>query len=171
MEEGSLRCDANVSVRRRGATALGTRAEIKNLNSFPKCGPLHRARDRSTGGGDRVRRCRGAGNAPLGRRQGRDGFDALQGKRRTTIAIFPSPTFPPLRVTPEWVEAVRRSLPEMPAGKKRRFVDDYALPDYDAGVLTQSRAVADYYEAVASESGDPKAASNWGHERGPPEAQ
>jgi aspartyl-tRNA(Asn)/glutamyl-tRNA(Gln) amidotransferase subunit B len=74
---------------------------------------------------------------------------------------FPEPDLPPLLVTPEWTEEVRRSLPELPAEKRRRFVDQHGLPDYDAGVLTQSRGVADYFESVAREIGDAKAASNW----------
>src|SRR5207253_8736009 len=74
---------------------------------------------------------------------------------------FPEPDLLPLVVEPAWVEEVRAALPEMPAEKRRRFVAEYGLPDYDAGVLTLSRNVADYYEAVARESGNAKAASNW----------
>jgi len=74
---------------------------------------------------------------------------------------FPEPDLPPLVVTREWIEEVRRSLPELPAEKRRRFVAEYGIPDYDAGVLTLSREVADYYETVARQSGSPKAASNW----------
>jgi aspartyl-tRNA(Asn)/glutamyl-tRNA(Gln) amidotransferase subunit B len=74
---------------------------------------------------------------------------------------FPEPDLPPLLVGAAWVEEVRTSLPELPADKRRRFVAEYGLPDYDAGVLTLSREVADYYEAVARESGNAKAASNW----------
>ncbi len=74
---------------------------------------------------------------------------------------FPEPDLPPLVVTPEWVEEVRASLPELPAQKRQRFAAEYALPDYDAGVLTAERAVADYFESVARASGNAKAASNW----------
>ena len=74
---------------------------------------------------------------------------------------FPEPDLPPLVVSADWVEEVRRSLPELPAERRRRFVRAFALPAYDADVLTQDRAVADYFEAVAGESGNPKAASNW----------
>jgi len=74
---------------------------------------------------------------------------------------FPEPDLPPLVVTREWIEEARRSLPELPADKRRRFVSEYALPDYDAGVLTLTREVADYYEAVAKASGNAKIASNW----------
>jgi aspartyl-tRNA(Asn)/glutamyl-tRNA(Gln) amidotransferase subunit B len=74
---------------------------------------------------------------------------------------FPEPDLPPLVVRPEWLAEVRRALPELPAQKRARFAAEYALPEYDAGVLTFSRAVADYFEAVARESANPKAASNW----------
>jgi aspartyl-tRNA(Asn)/glutamyl-tRNA(Gln) amidotransferase subunit B len=74
---------------------------------------------------------------------------------------FPEPDLPPLVVGPDWIEEARASLPELPPQKRRRFVGSYGLPEYDAGVLTQEPAVADYFEAVARESGHPKAASNW----------
>ena len=160
MEEGSLRCDANVSVRRRGATALGTRSEIKNLNSFRNVArsiehEIARQVAVIESGGAVVQETR-LWDADRGETA------SMRSKEEShDYRYFPEPDLPPLRITAEWIQDVRRSLPEMPADKKRRFVDDYALPDYDAGVLTQSRAVADYYEAVAGESGDPKAASNW----------
>jgi aspartyl-tRNA(Asn)/glutamyl-tRNA(Gln) amidotransferase subunit B len=74
---------------------------------------------------------------------------------------FPEPDLPPLHVATEWIDEVRRSLPELPADRRRRFAQEYSLPLYDADVLTQDRALADYFEAVARESGNPKAASNW----------
>jgi aspartyl-tRNA(Asn)/glutamyl-tRNA(Gln) amidotransferase subunit B len=74
---------------------------------------------------------------------------------------FPEPDLPPLAIAPEWIDEVRASLPELPAEKRRRFAAEYGIPDYDAGVLTLSRELADYYEAVARQSGNPKAASNW----------
>jgi aspartyl-tRNA(Asn)/glutamyl-tRNA(Gln) amidotransferase subunit B len=160
MEEGSLRCDANVSVRRRGASAYGTRAEIKNLNSF-----RHVARALEHEIARQVAVIESGGVVVQETRL----WDADKGETAPMRSkeeahdyrYFPEPDLPPLRTTAGWIDEVRRSLPEMPARKRRRFVDEHGLPDYDAGVLTQSRAVADYYEAVASESGDPKAASNW----------
>ena len=160
MEEGSLRCDANVSVRRRGASAYGTRAEIKNLNSF-----RHVARALEHEISRQVAVIESGGAVVQETRL----WDADKGETAPMRSkeeahdyrYFPEPDLPPLRTTAGWIDEVRRSLPEMPAAKRRRFVDEHGLPDYDAGVLTQSRAVADYYEAVASESGDPKAASNW----------
>jgi aspartyl-tRNA(Asn)/glutamyl-tRNA(Gln) amidotransferase subunit B len=160
MEEGSLRCDANVSVRRRGEERLGTRAEVKNLNSFRN---VARAIDHEVArqaavleaGGTVVQETR-LWNADRGETA------ALRSKEEAhDYRYFPEPDLPPLVVRPEWLEEVRRSLPELPPQKRARFVAEYGLPEYDAGVLTASRAIADYFEAVARESGSPKAASNW----------
>jgi aspartyl-tRNA(Asn)/glutamyl-tRNA(Gln) amidotransferase subunit B len=160
MEEGSLRCDANVSVRPRGAKALGTRAEIKNLNSFRH---VARALEHEVArqiaviesGGAVVQETR-LWNPDRG-----ETVPMRSKEEAHDYRYFPDPDLPPLIAAPEWIADVRRSLPELPAERRRRFVADYALPDYDAGVLTQSRDVADYFEAVARDSGDAKAASNW----------
>jgi aspartyl-tRNA(Asn)/glutamyl-tRNA(Gln) amidotransferase subunit B len=160
MEEGSLRCDANVSVRRRGAEALGTRTEIKNLNSFRH---VARALEHEIArqvavieSGRAVVQETRLWNADRGETAPMRSKEEAHDYR-----YFPEPDLPPLRVTAEWTEEVRRSLPELPADRRRRLVDQHGLPDYDAGVLTQSRPVADYFESVAEESGDAKAASNW----------
>ncbi len=160
MEEGSLRCDANVSVRPRGTEPLGTRAEIKNLNSFRHVAKaveheIVRQVAVIESGGEVVQETRlwdadRGETAPM--RSKEEAHD---------YRYFPEPDLPLLRTTPEWSDEVRRSLPELPAAKRQRFVAEYGLPDYDAGVLTQSRPVADYYEATARESGTAKAASNW----------
>jgi aspartyl-tRNA(Asn)/glutamyl-tRNA(Gln) amidotransferase subunit B len=160
MEEGSLRCDANVSVRPRGPTALGTRAEIKNLNSFRHVAraieyEVTRQVALVESGRPVVQQTRlwneaRGETAPL--RSKEDAHD---------YRYFPEPDLRPLAVTREWLAEVRGSLPELPADKRRRFVSEYALPDYDAGVLTQERELADYFEAAARDSGQPKAASNW----------
>jgi aspartyl-tRNA(Asn)/glutamyl-tRNA(Gln) amidotransferase subunit B len=160
MEEGSLRCDANVSVRPRGAEALGTRTEIKNLNSFRNVAralehEISRQVAVLVSGAQVVQETRlwdadRGETAPM--RSKEEAHD---------YRYFPEPDLPPLVVSAEWVEEVRRSLPELPAQRRERFARDFALPAYDAEVLTQDRAVADYFEAVAAESGDPKAASNW----------
>ena len=160
MEEGSLRCDANVSVRPRGATALGTRTEIKNLNSFRH---VARAIEHEVArqvalveSGHAVVQETRLWNAERGEtapmRSKEDAHD---------YRYFPEPDLPPLVVGAEWLDEVRRSLPELPAERRRRFVAAYGLPDYDAGVLTQERELADYFEAAARESGEPKLASNW----------
>ena len=160
MEEGSLRCDANVSVRPRGASALGTRAEVKNLNSFRNVAraiehELTRQVALVESGREVVQETRlwnegRAETAPM--RSKEDAHD---------YRYFPEPDLRPLAVSPEWLAEVRASLPELPAARRKRFVADYALPEYDAGVLTQERELADYFEAAARESGNAKAASNW----------
>jgi aspartyl-tRNA(Asn)/glutamyl-tRNA(Gln) amidotransferase subunit B len=160
MEEGSLRCDANVSVRPRGTEHLATRAEIKNLNSFRNVAhaiehEVARQVAVLEAGGRVVQETR-LWNADKGEtasmRSKEDAHD---------YRYFPEPDLPPLVVSPEWREEVRRSLPEGPGEKRRRFVTEYGLPEYDVGVLTQSRELADYFEAVARESGHAKSASNW----------
>jgi aspartyl-tRNA(Asn)/glutamyl-tRNA(Gln) amidotransferase subunit B len=160
MEEGSLRCDANVSVRLRGTDTYGTRAEIKNLNSFRN---VARAIDHEVlrqaaiveSGGKIVQETR-LWNADRGETAPMRSKEEAHDYR-----YFPEPDLPPLVVTAAWIEEVRRTLPELPADKRRRFVAEYGLPDYDAGVLTLTRELADYYEAVAKESGNAKVASNW----------
>jgi aspartyl-tRNA(Asn)/glutamyl-tRNA(Gln) amidotransferase subunit B len=160
MEEGSLRCDANVSVRKRGTEVLGTRAEIKNLNSFRN---VARAIDHEVArqvaviecGGEVVQETR-LWNADKAETASMRSKEEAQDYR-----YFPEPDLPPLVVSPAWVEEVRASLPELPAARRRRFAREYGLSDYDAGVLTLAREVADYYETVARASGNNKASSNW----------
>jgi aspartyl-tRNA(Asn)/glutamyl-tRNA(Gln) amidotransferase subunit B len=160
MEEGSLRCDANVSVRRRGEERLGTRTEIKNLNSFRN---VARALEHEV--------ARQAAVLESGREVVQETL-LWNAERAETASMrskeeahdyryFPEPDLPPLVVTPEWIEEARRSLPELPAERRRRFVGEHGLPPYDAGVLTREREVADYFEAAAGESGNAKAVSNW----------
>jgi len=160
MEEGSLRCDANVSVRRRGDEALGTRTEIKNLNSFRN---VQRAIEHELkrhvavieSGGRVVQETR-LFDADRGETAPMRGKEEAHDYR-----YFPEPDLPPLAVDAAWIAEVKAALPELPEQKRRRFVAGYALPDYDASVLTQSRGVADYFEKAAQASGDAKAASNW----------
>jgi aspartyl-tRNA(Asn)/glutamyl-tRNA(Gln) amidotransferase subunit B len=160
MEEGSLRCDANVSVRPRGSEPLGTRAEIKNLNSFRH---VARAIEHEV--------ARQVALVAAGREvvqetrlwdEGRGETAPMRSKEEAhDYRYFPEPDLPPLVVDAEWVEEVRRSLPELPAARRRRFVSEHGLPGYDASVLTQERELADYFEAAARESGQPKLVSNW----------
>ncbi|HEV8255252.1 MAG TPA: Asp-tRNA(Asn)/Glu-tRNA(Gln) amidotransferase subunit GatB [Vicinamibacteria bacterium] len=160
MEKGSLRCDANVSIRPRGREAFGTRAEIKNLNSFRN---VARAIDHEVlrqtavleAGGEVVQETR-LWNADRAETAPMRSKEEAQDYR-----YFPEPDLPPLVVSSAWVEEVRGSLPELPAEKRRRFVTEYGIPDYDAGVLTLAREVADYFETVAKHSSNAKAASNW----------
>lgn len=160
MEEGSLRCDANVSVRPVGETAFGVKTELKNLNSFRH---VQRALEFEI---DRHVRARESGT-PL--KQETRLYDPAS--NRTTVMrtkeeaddyrYFPEPDLPPLMLDAAWIEKIRGTLPELPAARRARFVAEYRLPEYDAGVLTQSMALADYFEKVASGSGNAKAASNW----------
>jgi aspartyl-tRNA(Asn)/glutamyl-tRNA(Gln) amidotransferase subunit B len=160
MEEGSLRCDANVSVRRRGTEALGTRTEIKNLNSFRN---VARAVEHEiTRQVALLESGREVAQETLLWNADRGETASMRSKEEAhDYRYFPEPDLPPLAVTPEWVEEARRSLPELPAERRRRFAREYALPDYDAGVLTQERGVADYFEAAVRASGNAKAVSNW----------
>jgi aspartyl-tRNA(Asn)/glutamyl-tRNA(Gln) amidotransferase subunit B len=160
MEEGSLRCDANVSVRPRGAAALGTRTEVKNLNSFRN---VARAIEHEVArqvavieSGGRVVQETRLWNADRGETAPMRSKEEAHDYR-----YFPEPDLPPLRVDAAWRAEVAASLPELPAARRRRFVAEHGLPAYDAGVLTLRREVADYFEVVAGESGNAKGASNW----------
>jgi aspartyl-tRNA(Asn)/glutamyl-tRNA(Gln) amidotransferase subunit B len=160
MEEGSLRCDANVSVRLRGTSALGTRTEIKNLNSFRNVARAveHEAARQIAileSGGTIVQETR-LWEADRGETQPMRSKEEAHDYR-----YFPEPDLPPLVVDADWLEQVRRSLPELPAEKRARFVAEYGLPDYDAGVLTSAPEVARYFEDVVKASGNAKASSNW----------
>jgi aspartyl-tRNA(Asn)/glutamyl-tRNA(Gln) amidotransferase subunit B len=160
MEEGSLRCDANVSVRPAGSDALGIKTEIKNINSFRN---VQRALDYEIGrqmsaleSGERIVHETRLFDPATGRT-----FPMRSKEEAHDYRYFPEPDLPPLQIAPAWIEALRRTLPELPDARRRRFVAQYALPDYDAGVLTQSSALASYFEAVAAACGNAKAASNW----------
>ena len=160
MEQGSLRCDANVSVRPRGATALGTRAEVKNLNSFRNVARAIEAEaarqvalvesGREVAQETRLWNAERGETAPM--RSKEDAHD---------YRYFPEPDLTPVAVSEAWVAEIGASLPELPPARLRRFVSEYALPEYDASVLTQERELADYFEAAARASGQPKAVSNW----------
>jgi aspartyl-tRNA(Asn)/glutamyl-tRNA(Gln) amidotransferase subunit B len=160
MEEGSLRCDANVSVRPQGQTAFGTKAEVKNVNSFRY---LHKAIEYEIDRqievlerGDRVIQETRLWDSAAGRTQGMRSKEEAHDYR-----YFPEPDLPPLVVDEARIAAVRATMPELPEARRHRFVDAYGLPAYDAGVLTQSPALADFFETVARRAGNAKAASNW----------
>lgn len=159
MQEGSFRCDANVSVRRPGAE-FGTRAEIKNLNSFKFIErainhEVERQIDIIESGGKVVQETRLYDPDRNETRSMRSKEDA------NDYRYFPDPDLLPVELTPEFIESVRETLPELPNAKKGRFMDAYKLSAYDAEMLTQSRDVADYFEAVAQACGDAKLAANW----------
>jgi len=160
MEEGSLRCDANVSLRPRGTTELGTKVEIKNLNSFRN---VQRALEYE------VQRQTDA--LAAGRRVVQETrlFEADRGTTRSMRSkeyahdyrYFPEPDLVPLQLDPAWVESIRAALPELPRAQRERFESQYGLPAYDAEILTQSRALAEYYETAVRAHNNPKAISNW----------
>jgi aspartyl-tRNA(Asn)/glutamyl-tRNA(Gln) amidotransferase subunit B len=134
MEEGSLRCDANISIRPAGSQTFGTRTEVKNMNSF-------RHVERAL---------------------------AYEIERQHKVLeeahdyrYFPDPDLVPLTVSPEWVEEINKGLPELPLQRKERFVRDYQIPAYDAGVITSSKALADYYEECVRIFTESKQVSNW----------
>jgi aspartyl-tRNA(Asn)/glutamyl-tRNA(Gln) amidotransferase subunit B len=160
MQEGSFRCDANVSVRKRGAEKFGTRAEIKNLNSFRYIEKainfeVERQIDLIEGGGKVVQETRL--------------YDPDKGETRSLRAkeeandyrYFPDPDLLPVVLDGAFIEGVRKGMPELPDQKAARFVSEYGLSPYDAGVLTSSRELAAYYEDVARRVGDAKLAANW----------
>ena len=160
MEEGSLRCDANVSVRPKGSETLGTRVEIKNLNSFRF---LQKALDyeieRQSGvlaeGGAIVQETRLWNDA-----EGRT-FPMRSKEEAHDYRYFPEPDLLPLKLDPAWIESVRLQLPELPGPRMQRFMDGYGLPVDDALQLAATPASADYFEACARESKNPRASANW----------
>jgi aspartyl-tRNA(Asn)/glutamyl-tRNA(Gln) amidotransferase subunit B len=161
MQEGSFRCDANVSVRKKGAEKLGTRAEIKNLNSFRFVEKainyeIERQIDVLEGGGKVVQETRL--------------YDPDKGETRSMRSkeeandyrYFPDPDLLPVELDEAFIEGVRKDLPELPDQKAARFASQYGLSAYDAGVLTASKELAAFYEDVAAQVGsDPKLTANW----------
>ena len=160
MEEGSLRCDANVSVRPAGETRLGTKAEVKNVNSFRYVQKaLEYEIERHIGlleHGDRVVQETRLWDSAAGRTVSMRSKEEAHDYR-----YFPEPDLAPLVVDADRIESVRATMHELPEARRRRFVTAYGLPEYDAGVLTQSSELADYFERVAATGVSSKAASNW----------
>jgi len=160
MEKGHLRCDANVSVRLKGAEQLGTRAEIKNVNSFRF---LKQAVDYEIArqvalidSGGRVTQETRLYDSETGETAGMRSKEHAHDYR-----YFPEPDLAPLRVSQTWLTEIAATVPELPARKRARFLEEYGLREYDADVLTATRAIAEYYETVATVSGEPKTAANW----------
>ena len=160
MEEGSLRCDANVSVRRAGASLLGVKTEIKNLNSFRF---LEKALAYETE--RQIRILEGGGEVAQETRLWDSREQRTYGMRSKEHAhdyrYFPEPDLLPLVLTEEWKAEVRQSLPELPQARRGRFILEYGLPESDARQLTASRPLADYFERATESCGQPKLAANW----------
>ncbi|MBI5971120.1 MAG: Asp-tRNA(Asn)/Glu-tRNA(Gln) amidotransferase subunit GatB [Deltaproteobacteria bacterium] len=160
MEEGSFRCDANVSVRPAGAEKFGTRAELKNINSFKFVkDAIAYEIERQIGVNE---------NGGLVKQETRL-FDSVKGvtvsmrskEEAHDYRYFPEPDLPPLIVDAAHVEKLKTTLPELPQAKRERFVSNYGIPAYDAGVLTSSKDLAGYYEEAVKLGAEPKTASNW----------
>jgi aspartyl-tRNA(Asn)/glutamyl-tRNA(Gln) amidotransferase subunit B len=160
MDEGSLRCDANVSLRPRGTSALGTKTEIKNLNSF-------RHVERSLG----YEIERQAGLLERGERVVQETLlwdaasersEVMRSKEEAhDYRYFPDPDLLPLRLSAAEIEEARAALPELPEARAARYMRDLGLPEYDAQVLCESREIGDYFEQVLAGGRDPKRAANW----------
>jgi len=160
MEEGNLRCDANVSVRPAGSSELGVKTEVKNMNSFKN---VQRALEYEI---ERQIRLLKSGQPIV---QETHLWDATQGitlpmrgkEEAHDYRYFPEPDLVPLEISPAWVEEIAASLPEFPAERRQRFVQVYGLPEYDAAVLTASKALADFFEECTHRHRDVKLVSNW----------
>lgn len=160
LEEGNFRCDVNVSVRPLGQKELGTRTELKNINSFrfvEKATEYEIARQIAVieGGGRVTQETRGWDAAAA------KTFTMRSKEEAHDYRYFPEPDLPPLLVSDELVERVRRAMPELPDAKRARFVSTHGLSEYDAGVLTSSRELSAYYEETVVAGANPKLAANW----------
>jgi aspartyl-tRNA(Asn)/glutamyl-tRNA(Gln) amidotransferase subunit B len=160
MEEGSLRCDANVSVRKLGEQKFGTRTELKNINSFRFVQKaidfeVQRQIDVIESGGRVVQETRlwnSAEERTVSMRSKEEAHD---------YRYFPDPDLPLLVLDRDWIKQIERSMPELPESRRKRFVAEYTLSEYDAGVLATTRALADFFEETAKLSSQPKPAANW----------
>ena len=160
MEEGSFRCDANVSLRPVGQEKLGIRAELKNMNSFRNVGraleyEIRRQRAVLEDGESVVQETRLWND-------GKGVTESMRGKEEShDYRYFPDPDLIPVTVTGAWIEELQATLPELPVEKRKRFIDQYGIPAYDAEVLTSSKTLAGYFEKTVRAGGNPKAVSNW----------
>lgn len=160
MEEGSLRCDGNISIRPEGSSRFGVKSEIKNMNSFKA---LEKALNY-----EYHRQVKALDNGEKLSVETRR-YDEVKGEtvvmrskeQANDYRYFPEGDLVTLNVSDQWIEEIRKTIPELPHEKAERFVKEYQIPKYDAGVLTLSMAMADFFEETAKESSDAKAASNW----------
>ena len=160
MEKGHLRCDANISVRLKGAEKFGTKAEVKNLNSFRflKLALDYEIARQVTlieAGGKVIQETR-LYNSDTG-----ETVSMRSKEHAHDYRYFPEPDLAPLCIGEAWLRQVRSEMPELPAAKRARFVESYGLREYDAQVLTAARDISEYFERAAAASGEPKAAANW----------
>ena len=160
LEEGSFRCDANVSIRPKGSTTLGTRTELKNLNSFKHVEKalqyeINRQKEIILDGGQVVQQTR-LWNPD------KNQTTSMRGKEEAhDYRYFPDPDLLPLVIDKEWIKGIKDSLPELPEEKKNRFMEEHGLPSYDAALLTSDQELADYFEQCVRIYPQPKQISNW----------
>ncbi|HLY08100.1 MAG TPA: Asp-tRNA(Asn)/Glu-tRNA(Gln) amidotransferase subunit GatB [Planctomycetota bacterium] len=160
MEKGELRCDVNLSIRPRGQEKFGTKTEIKNLNSFKNAKAAleyeHARQIRALESGEKILQSTLLWDAENNRTR------LMRSKEEAhDYRYFPEPDLPPVKVSQDWIDTVRRQIPELPAAKRERFQKEYLLSDYDAKVLSFDRAMADFFEDAAKSSGKPKPVANW----------
>ncbi len=160
MEKGHLRCDANVSVRIKGAPEFGTKAEVKNLNSFRFLKlavdyEIQRQIILIEGGGKVVQETR-LYNSDAG-----ETVSMRSKEHAHDYRYFPEPDLPPVQISDKWRGEILETMPELPPSRRKRFIEDYGLREYDAQTLTATRDLSDYFERTAKASGDPRSAANW----------
>jgi aspartyl-tRNA(Asn)/glutamyl-tRNA(Gln) amidotransferase subunit B len=160
MEEGSLRCDANISLRPKGSREYGTLAEIKNMNSFKS---VQAALEYEA---QRQAELLDSGEKMVKQTRAWDENRGITSFMRTKedssdYRYFPEPDLLPVRVDPERIERLRRTLPEMPDSRQKRYIGKWGLPEYDAGLISSNREMADYFETAVAQYGEAKTVSNW----------
>jgi aspartyl-tRNA(Asn)/glutamyl-tRNA(Gln) amidotransferase subunit B len=160
MEEGSLRCDANISIRPYGQTTFGTKTELKNLNSFTfvEKGLAYEERRQERvllSGGEVVQETRRYNDATKTTTvmRGKEGSDDYR--------YFPEPDIIKLKIDQEWIDRIQAEIPELPDARQKRYVEELGLPEYDAMVLTQAKTMSDFFQAAVAEGADAKLVSNW----------
>src|SRR5881397_821408 len=160
MEEGSLRCEPNLSLRPVGSKELGTKVELKNINSFKFVKDALeyeiKRQTRVLNEGGKIHQETRLWNVEKGETA------TMRSKEEAhDYRYFPEPDLVPLSISGEWIEELRKTVPELPAARQKRFVSEYGLPEYDAGVLTTSKGLADYFESCMRLFNQPKTVSNW----------
>ena len=160
MQEGSLRADINISVRPKGSNQFGERTEMKNLNSFRA---IYRAIESEISRQIEVRQSGGIIHRETRRWDDNRGesYPMRSKEDAQDYRYFPEPDLPPIKIKKELVERLENELPELPDARKQRYISDYGLPEYDAGILTSSKDLSDFFEEAIKESTNVKAVSNW----------
>lgn len=160
MEEGSMRADVNVSIAPIGSDKLGVRTEMKNLNSFEhvRKGIQYEVKrqERLLMSGGEVEQETRRFDEPSG-----ETILMRSKEEANDYRYFPEPDLPPIHISDDWIEEVRSSIPEMPDKRRERYTQDWGIPAYDAGVLTQTKEMSDFYDATVAAGADPKLAANW----------